>query len=206
MQVYHIKIFSFSFPHFSSIGNVIGHSILYVIHLNKLNNQQFNLKANLIYIYEFDNAITFKHQSISQFWYLGNVLEKDETGLHLQINIRWSLFIVLNSWRTLHLFHIWTIQLLSLNLKPYFRFMIFIQISFCFIICWQLCWIRGLCISFTFSCFLFPVEVGSKKFEDRGLKNFRTGALPSLGALFLFGGGGGGGRGGGSLPHYMPRK
>ena len=38
-------------------------------------------------IYEFDNAITFEHQSILRFWYLGNVLEKDETELQFQINI-----------------------------------------------------------------------------------------------------------------------
>ena len=34
---------------------------------------------------------------------------------------------------------------------------------------------RGLCISFISSCFLFPVEEGSKKLEDWvGVKNFRT--------------------------------
>ena len=30
----------------------------------------------MIYIYEFDNAIEFKHQGILLFWYLGNFLEK----------------------------------------------------------------------------------------------------------------------------------
>ena len=31
--------------------------------------------------------MTFKHQTISQFWYLENFLEKNKTGLPLQINI-----------------------------------------------------------------------------------------------------------------------
>ena len=35
----------------------------------------------------FDNAIIFKHQSILLFWYLENFLEKNKTGLPLQINI-----------------------------------------------------------------------------------------------------------------------
>ena len=39
--------------------------------------------SNLIYIYEFDNATTFKQQSISLFWYLDNILEKDKTGMIL---------------------------------------------------------------------------------------------------------------------------
>ena len=34
--------------------------------------------SNLIYIYEFDNATTFK-----LFWYLDNILEKDKTGMIL---------------------------------------------------------------------------------------------------------------------------
>ena len=42
-------MFTFSFLPFSNIANVIGHSTLYVRHPNKLNNQQFNVKANLIY-------------------------------------------------------------------------------------------------------------------------------------------------------------
>ena len=41
----------------------------------------------LIYIYKFDNAVAFKHQSISLFRYLENFLEKDKTGVPLQINI-----------------------------------------------------------------------------------------------------------------------
>ena len=92
---------TFSFLSFSSIANIIALSILYIKHPNKHNNQQFNVKAilkkkisnacqtwsDLISIYEFDNAITFKLKSISLFWYLDNFLEKDETGLLFQINI-----------------------------------------------------------------------------------------------------------------------
>ena len=81
-----------------------------------------------MYIYKFDNAITFKHQSISLFWYLENFLEKNKTGLPLQI--KWSVFIGLIDWRSLYLFHIWAIQLLSLNVKVYIRFIILLQISF----------------------------------------------------------------------------
>ena len=43
--------------------------------------------SDLIYIYKFDNAITFKLRSISLFSYLDNFLEKDKTGLLFQINI-----------------------------------------------------------------------------------------------------------------------
>ena len=43
--------------------------------------------CNLIYIYELDNAITFKLKSISLFWYPDNFLEKDKSGLLFQINI-----------------------------------------------------------------------------------------------------------------------
>ena len=60
-----------------------------------------------------------------------------------------------------------------LDLLYFFRF------HFAFFICWQLCWIRGLCISFT-SC-LFPVDGRSKKFEDWGVTILE-----------------------GSVPHYMP--
>ena len=49
---------------------------------------------------------------------------------------------------------------------------------------------RGLYISFTSSCFLFPVGGGSKKFDDWGLKNFRAGG----GNRFEWE----------SVPHYMP--
>ena len=89
------------FPYFSSIANVVALSILYITHPNKHNNEQFNVKAilqkkdsnpcqtwsDLIYIYEFDNAITFKLKSILLFWYLDNFLENDKTGLLFQINI-----------------------------------------------------------------------------------------------------------------------
>ena len=36
-----------------------------------------------VYIYESDNAITFKHQCVLLFWYLDNFLVKDQTGLPL---------------------------------------------------------------------------------------------------------------------------
>ena len=78
-------------------------------HPFKHNNEQFNVKAilqkkknkdsnpchtwsDLIYINKFDNAITFKLKSISLFWYLGNFLEKEKTGLLFQINTAWSVF------------------------------------------------------------------------------------------------------------------
>ena len=59
------------------------------------------------------------------------------------------------------------------------RFNLFLQISF-FLFVDSLCWVRGLCISFTSSCFLFPVGRGGGcgKFETRGLDNFRTWGLP----------------------------
>ena len=56
----------------------------------------------------------------------------------------------------------------SLNVNACIRFIIFLKISLCFFICQELCWMRGLCISFTSTCFLFPVVGGSKKFEDWG--------------------------------------
>ena len=43
--------------------------------------------SDLINIYEFDNAITFKLKSILLFWYLDIFVEKDETGLLFQMNI-----------------------------------------------------------------------------------------------------------------------
>ena len=94
-------MFSFSFLYFSSITYVIALSILYVKHPNK-DSQQFNVKAILgkkkfqsmlnlewpdIHIYQFDNAITLKHQSNSLFWYLDNFLEEYKAGLPLEINI-----------------------------------------------------------------------------------------------------------------------
>ena len=48
--------------------------------------------SDLIYIYEFDNAIAFKLKIISLFWYLDKFLEKDKSGLLFQINIAWSVF------------------------------------------------------------------------------------------------------------------
>ena len=98
-QVYYIKIFSFSFLYFSSIANVNALSVLHIKYPNKHSNQQFNVKvilqknsnpcqtcSDLINIYKFDNALTFKLKSISLFWHLDNFLEKDETGLLFQIN------------------------------------------------------------------------------------------------------------------------
>ena len=41
----------------------------------------------MIYIHKFDNAITFKLESISLFWYLDKFLEKDKSGILFQINI-----------------------------------------------------------------------------------------------------------------------
>ena len=76
------------------MASVIALSIFYIKHYNKHNNQQCNIKAimkkkdsnpcvtwsDLIYIYKFDNKITFKHQPILLFWYLENFLEKDKTS------------------------------------------------------------------------------------------------------------------------------
>ena len=45
-QVYHIKIFSFSFLYFSTIANVIALLMLYPKHPNK-HNQKCNVKAIL---------------------------------------------------------------------------------------------------------------------------------------------------------------
>ena len=50
-----------------------------------------------MYIYGFDNAITFKLKSISLFWYLDNFLEKDKTELLFQINIARPVFTGLNN-------------------------------------------------------------------------------------------------------------
>ena len=58
--------------------------------------------------------------------------------------------------------------ILCLNVKVCIRFTVFLQISLSFFICQELCWMRDLCISFTSSYFLFPVEEGSKNFEDWG--------------------------------------
>ena len=60
--------------------------------------------------------------------------------------------------------------ILSLNVKVCIRFIVFLQISLCFFICQELCWMRGLCISFTSLCFLLTV--------GGGLKCLRTGGEP----------------------------
>ena len=64
----------------------------------------------------------------------------------------------------------------------YFATSLILQISLCCCCCcfWQVCWIRGLCISFT-SC-LFPIEGevknlrtgGVQKFEDWGRGGYRV--------------------------------
>ena len=79
----------------------------------------------------------------------------------------------------------------SLNVKVCIRFTIFLQISLCFFLCQELCWMRDLCISFTSSCFLFPVGGGSKMFEGwGGLKSFKTERGYKFGGgFFLLGGG-----------------
>ena len=98
--------------------------------------------------------------------------------------------------------------ILSLNVKVRIRFTVFLQISLCFFICQELCWIRDflhwfcaldLCI-----VFCFQLEGGAKSLRigrgGGGLKNSRTGGCYQFGgrgALFLLGGGE-------SVPHYMP--
>ena len=89
--------------------------------------------------------------------------------------------------------------ILSLNVKVCIRFIVFLEISLCFFICQELCWMRGLSISFTSSCFLFPVRGRGrgrggvvKSLRTGGLKNFRTGEVTDLWGLFLLGVGGGG--------------
>ena len=62
---------------------------------------------------------------------------------------------------------------------------------------------RGLCISFTSSCFLVPVEGGVKSLrngvEGGMLKNLGLGRGYRFGEIIFAGGGGGG-----SVPHNMP--
>ena len=91
---------------------------------------------DLVFIYKFDNAVTFKHQGILLFWYHKNLLKKDKTGWPPQINIDWSVFIGLVNRRGLNHSHIWTIQLLSLNAKVSIRFIIYFFrfISFLFFV------------------------------------------------------------------------
>ena len=60
---------------------------------------------------------------------------------------------------------------------------------FCHFICWQLCWIRGLLISFTSSCFLFPVGGASneklKNLQDWG--DYRCVCVFFGGGIFVWG-------------------
>ena len=83
-----------------------------------------------MYIYEFDDAITFRHQSISLFSYLDNFLEKDKTGLPLQINNAWSVFYSLPEGWSIE--EVCTFLILSLNVKNYIRFIENLETSFCF--------------------------------------------------------------------------
>ena len=55
--------------------------------LQKKDPNPCQTRSDMIYIYEFDNAITFKLKSISLFWCLDNFLEKDKSGLLFQINM-----------------------------------------------------------------------------------------------------------------------
>ena len=84
------------------------------------------------------------------------------------------MFIELINWTGLHLSHIWTIQVLSLNVKVYVKFILFLQISF--FICWQLC---TLALYLHVFCFQSEGEVKSLSTGVGGkeLKNFRTGAV-----------------------------
>ena len=81
--------------------------------------------------------------------------------------------------------------ILSLNVKVCIRFIVFLQISLCYFIGQELCWMRGLGISFTSSCLLFQVR-------EEGVKSLRTGVLKKIrtgGGYFCCEGAGG---------HYMP--
>ena len=105
---------------------------MYVKHPNKHNDQEFNVKAilqkkdsnpcqtwsDLINIYKFDNAITFKLRSLLCF----GTYRADQLK-------RFAPFSYLN-----HSF------ILSLNVKVCIRFTVFLQISLCFFICQELCW------------------------------------------------------------------
>ena len=100
----------------------------------------------------------------------------------------------------------------SRNITVCIRFIVFLQVSFCYFICKEFCWMRSLCISFKSLCFLFPVGggskqprprvLGSKRFEDSGeeLKSFRIKGVGEGGSDFFWGGVT---FAGGSRPHYM---
>ena len=74
-----------------------------------------------------------------------------------------------------------------LGLLYFFRF------HFVFFIFRELCWMRGLCISFTSSCFLFPVEGGVKSLrngvEGGMLKNLGLWRGYRFGEIIFAGGG-----------------
>ena len=87
---------------------------------------------------------------------------KQLTSLNLQLTC-------VGKYPSAEMLYIWTVQLLSLNFKVYIRYIVFLLISFCFFICWQLGWIKSLRISFT-SCF---------QTEGR-VKSLRTGELKNV--------------------------
>ena len=74
--------------------------------------------------------------------------------------------------------------LLTQNVEVRIRFIAFLQISRCFFIyqelwldvlfflCQELYWMRDFCISFTSSCFLFPVEGTVESLRTGGDKKF----------------------------------
>ena len=127
-------------------------------------------------------------------WGGGGSHNFEVTGLRLQIKIAWSVFTGLINWRGLHLSHIWTIHLYGvLMLRFVLCLLYFFRFHFLYIY-QELCWMRGLCISFP--CFLFPVGGAVKNLRTRGLKDIRTGRVTDLrGGVFLLE------EGGGSVPH-----
>ena len=88
--------------------------------------------------------------------------------------------------------------ILSLNVKVYVRFTVISSDFAFFFICQELCWMRGLCISFTFTCFCFQSEEGGgggrvKSLrtgggEGKGVKKFRTWRVTDLRGYFCWGG------------------
>ena len=135
-------------------------------------------------IFESDNAITCKLKSISLFWYLSNFLKKDKSGLLFEINTAWSVFTgrfeEFASFSYLnHSF------IVSLNVKVSIRFIVFLQIYFCFFFFifmfyvfyffisffYYLCWMKGLCIA-SHHVFCFQSEGGVKSLRTGGVKRF----------------------------------
>ena len=86
--------------------------------------------------------------------------------------------------------------ILSLNVKVCVRFIVFLQIWLCFFTCQELCWMRGLCISFTSTCFLFPIRGEVKSLRTRGGGCQKLSGLRGLPICVR-------GYFRGSVPHYM---